>query len=691
MELVKSKDQEQKDGITGDSSKDSELLGLIEDFHDQYQCLYNLYNHLREESGKKYRVIKDGEGFSSPSSSSDTEYYSPDDRESQSPSWRSERRKELSALVKAHEIHGIQAEAQIKELEGQLSSLRLNLEAQLENKTEEAKQLGKENKGLQARVLELELISKEKGDEIANLLKKLQDKETNLTSKIEELMAKVGFLQQEVDTLRARKGEVEGKALYKKNEAVNQIRGLRDQVNAMHHDLACIKSQKNELERLLEGKNKEVKEKTMQVGSLKEEMGKKTKTEKRMQKERESFLVKVKDLESELESARNQNKKLEEQVDGKKHDLNLLKEENEKLLARISETKKPFKETADELHSLQKKYKNQESESSKKVRPLKAQIDDLHQELDYLQAQNSQLESQIVGERQKYTQNLNQMDQQKVKLTTKIADQQRVIKEHENTISKLTNESKQVQRQKMGSKASLQIAEKKMSELAEEYRRNLEDNIRVLHQRIRVAEQLHNENKDIYRLTKERLQEKTKLLDEKIATHEAGFKKAREILEPGNYALSVMESALRKMDNADLVNRISNISDEVVFAKSWVAETRNDVKGLNEKVDSLVAQLDDKEEQEFLLRDKVWKLEAKLGKQGGEKLNLTKSVSQLELKVGELEKKIKEKDEDLINLGEEKREAIRQLCLLIEYHRSHCDHLKKAISKMMGKKNKQNK
>ncbi|PPS09308.1 hypothetical protein GOBAR_AA11336 [Gossypium barbadense] len=71
-----------------------------------------------------------------------------------------------------------------------------------------------------------------------------------------------------------------------------------------------------------------------------------------------------------------------------------------------------------------------------------------------------------------------------------------------------------------------------------------------------------------------------------------------------------------------------------------------------------------------------------------QKLKLLKAVSVLEKKVGELEKINKEKDATLFSREEEKREAIRQLCLLIDYHRTNCDFLKTYINeKQHGIKN----
>ncbi|RHN43444.1 hypothetical protein MtrunA17_Chr8g0387901 [Medicago truncatula] len=62
-------------------------------------------------------------------------------------------------------------------------------------------------------------------------------------------------------------------------------------------------------------------------------------------------------------------------------------------------------------------------------------------------------------------------------------------------------------------------------------------------------------------------------------------------------------------------------------------------------------------------------------------MNVTTIVVELKKRVEELEKLMEEKEEGMLNLGEEKREAIRQLCLRIDYHRERNDYLKEFISK----------
>lgn len=96
-----------------------------------------------------------------------------------------------------------------------------------------------------------------------------------------------------------------------------------------------------------------------------------------------------------------------------------------------------------------------------------------------------------------------------------------------------------------------------------------------------------------------------------------------------------------------------------------------------------------KKEQEYLLREKVEKLEVKVSKEEEQKENLTGAVKQLEKKVEVLEMMMKEKDDGILCLGEEKREAIRQLCLWIDYHRSRYDHLKEVLSTVVVRHQRQ--
>ncbi|GLT78128.1 hypothetical protein SLA2020_496740 [Shorea laevis] len=98
-----------------------------------------------------------------------------------------EKDREISTLTDIHVAHGNQSSARIKELEAQVTGLELELESsqahnrdvevQIENKATEVKQLGEENAALQARILELEMMSEKRKDELSAFAKKLEDNE----------------------------------------------------------------------------------------------------------------------------------------------------------------------------------------------------------------------------------------------------------------------------------------------------------------------------------------------------------------------------------------------------------------------------------------------------------------------------------------------------------------------------------
>ncbi|CAH1451537.1 unnamed protein product [Lactuca virosa] len=80
-----------------------------------------------------------------------------------------------------------------------------------------------------------------------------------------------------------------------------------------------------------------------------------------------------------------------------------------------------------------------------------------------------------------------------------------------------------------------------------------------------------------------------------------------------------------------------------------------------------------------LMKEKVVKTVKELKVVEGEKERLMKKadekISEKDDKIKELEILVNVKDKNLLDLGEEKREAIRQLCILVDYQRDRYDHL----------------
>ncbi|VVB09554.1 unnamed protein product [Arabis nemorensis] len=208
-----------------------------------------------------------------------------------------------------------------------------------------------------------------------------------------------------------------------------------------------------------------------------------------------------------------------------------------------------------------------------------------------------------------------------------------------------------------------------MEELAEDFRMKMEDHMWILYRRIHVAEQIHLESKNDYIKTRS----ETKENRGDLTVSETQFKKIKEMVEEG---LSGPEMAIKKLEEGkELTTRVTKIAKEIDTARKWVQEKKDKTK---HEVETLEAKLECREAQESLLKEKLSKLEAKLAEEGTGKLSLAKAMRRIK----KLEINVKERDVELLSLGEEKREAIRQLCVLVDYQRNLYDDLKTSIFKV---------
>ncbi|KAJ9148041.1 hypothetical protein P3X46_030137 [Hevea brasiliensis] len=755
LKLMKSNEQDKKGRSSEESRKRSEVIALVHEFHKQYQSLYAQYDHIRGEMGKRTRSRKEKEkekGDSSSAPSSDSEYYSSEDiendalrnrhnkasdiakieletanfeaaglmpiltsaaadKESLNSRYKAAfgkspraRKRELSNLVKTLELHGNQASAHIKELEGQLTVLRTELESlrslkneleeKIEGKETEARQLGETNVQLCARISELESMSEDKGNEISAAT----ENEKNLTSRIEVLMTQVNSLQPEMDSLRAEKAELEER---KRNEESAQVKGLKDdQANIIGQELESLGKEKTVPQLQLDVTTKEITEILTQIETLKEEIARKNVFEQGLLKEKEGFVVQMEDLKLKVNSLNDKNNELEEMIRSRNRETDELREEKGRLQARISEMEGSLMNKGQELSMVMKKCEDEENAASTQILSLKAQVNSLQQELDSLQSEKSTLDAQNDRLMRDSAHRQMQVENEILNLTSKIEEQQKNLKEKENTIKKFTEEQKLInhlsrdsQKKRLESpkyrsmdsaKLSHQVLERKIDELAEKFHMKMENYIRLLSQRIRVAEQIHAETKETYKNVIQKLEQENRELSGKKAIYEAELRRVREmLLEPESNILTGLDLMIRKIDeeNGNFLNRISRISKELQCAKHWITGKNDEIKKLKQNVESLTSQLE-KEERENLLKEKVEKLDtAEIIREGLEE-EKPNTAGQLERRVEDLEQQLEERDEILYNLGEEKREAIRQLSVLIDYHRHRYDHLKEAVSKM---------
>ncbi|KAH6805120.1 hypothetical protein C2S51_029951 [Perilla frutescens var. frutescens] len=656
-------------GINGNKEGNlkKEIIHLVEDFHQHYESLYSLYEDLREEA--KNNINGRDDGSSTPSDSE--EFYSPvdfmhknsmetssseivhvlrsDDETSdvedtilKDKLTSSSEVKETSFGSQSQDMNNffkdlrVQIEepnmthhksAQVKDLEREVARLKFEIETlcsqklqweqQVECKANEAMQMKERISRLQGRVLELESTCKEKE-----------------------------CLQLQVEALSHERDELEQRLSSEAKERTNEVKGLVEQVDCLHQELVSANIQKAELELEL---NKNLKNQSLidqgRIGG------------------KESSKSQVNDFHS--KDGRKSN--LQEQIAKTSQESNQSVDEKQELLRKMSQLQTSLLISERKLSSQEKKVKLSEDEFSAQIKSLNQKIKNHEKNLEALHKEKTSLKVEfeaLRNEKEKHTIELekekrelllikSKMERKNTELTTKIADQQKTLLELGDLVHKLKTDN-------IKSHPNFQLVEKKIEEMAEEFRKQFEDKYRTLSRRIRAAEKLHVDHKEWFLNTNEAYKQENKSEQEKI---EEGLRNIKDMSVTANDVLISLDSIVLKVDecNENFLNRISKTSCEVNYAKDWVRRKNNALLQVKHDLDDLLCQLDDKEAEILVFRERVWKLENKLR---------------------DTETKIKEKDEGVKELREEKREAIRQLCVWIDYHRCKTDYYKKMMKRM---------
>ncbi|CAJ1937300.1 unnamed protein product [Sphenostylis stenocarpa] len=671
LNLIKDESYNMEDGNHKYSRNWTKLMGQIEDLYKNHQSLYALYDRITEEFEKSVSRKTNRKVLLS-SSDSESEYFSSEEVDGNRRRLEKEhyyvsgfetpRQDFFDKGDSTDEVTNPEAtkfEEQLNLLMKEVESLKKqkkDLKREVESQTQEVKHLTSKNIELNDKVLELELLLKEEKGKGFDLQTKFNNNENQQKSSTADLRAKISELELETKLLKTHKNEMEEKIKCDKIEALTEREHLLEQLNMVQQKLDFVENENRELKAKMESQREQISQDFIEINNLKDNLVDVRLVEKHMVEEKERFLDRLKDLELNLESQTSQKNDLEEKLRDTSYAIKELTEENKTLQERNHELRITMTQKGEEISKFVREHENHKSGASMEVMTLKAKLNSMRLELDTMREQKNKLEQQNERSQKEYVESLTKMENLNAKLASQTSDQ-------EKTIEQLIEENKQAKIVASKLKFIQVTAERKINELAEGFRRKMEDNIRLLHQRIHVAEQLNNENKYSCKIAKQRYEEENKNMGKKIAS----YKEETTTRVPNGFeliALNGLDLATEKME--DHARRVTKMMCEVEFMKDWMKERNNEVKNLRDNVHCLRELLDQKEEQELLLRENLWKLEAEVSKEGGDKLNLRKEVSQLEKKVGRLEKSVKQKDEELANLGENKKEAIRQLCFVVD-------------------------
>ncbi|XP_071705321.1 uncharacterized protein [Rutidosis leptorrhynchoides] len=495
-------------------------------------------------------------------------------------------------------------------------------------------------------------------------------------------------LMKETDNLKDRLDEKEKKCPNLEKKSSLKMKVLEDRLNALKVEIETLNYQKNEheYEQEFKGRHDDFHRRKRQISGLKSveyafkekesEIFKKfDECEKIFNGKIEEYMDQVQNLrvkvdclraedrnftyekEKELESLRIRNQESEMEIERKTKEA----EDSHEVLEALTEKLKQMIVNEESLKTRVKDlevkivYERDECRLSKyENEDQRKTICELEEKLQEKDSRISTLESTIEGVKLDLTNKIKSLEQkfksleiEKVELEEKNDVLASTLEQRDLLVNKLNHEAK----------SSFRTTVKKMGEMVDEFRKKSEDSIRILSRRIRVAEQLHNETREWYKKTKEKNEEDKR-------DNELAFRSIKVITKMVSDTLSASETIGQRFAERcdDFTNRVSKVSCETNFVKDWAKRKNSDLVQVKEDYDALLVKLDDKEEEILVSRQKVLKLETK---------------------VRDLEKIMKEKDETLIGLQEEKREAIRQLCVWIDYHRSRSDYFKKAFSELV--------
>nr|XP_010314498.2 COP1-interactive protein 1 [Solanum lycopersicum] len=723
--IVKLSKSMNKGSREGNTRRRAELIQLVDDLHKQYQSLYAKYENLKgevkynlcakagDDAASSSSSVSDSEAYHSPwqFAGEGTSYFSnttnhenasldldslPDSPTSsvQEPESRdffkdlnnqgtensmteklmnesawlkeklTEKEEDILSLTKKYEVHESERLAEIKTLEDQIEMMKIELETSCVQK----KELGEKFTCKSNEFKQMEAAFQEKSDQFSSLLTRFEENQTNSKSKIDDLMAQAKSLQQELDSLHTerneqlksfnnQKREMELSLEKKCHEGTVEVKDLNEKIKFLQQELEATSHRKSEVEMSLKEKNEELSECHLQIENLKEKLTRASSIEKEILKAKEG-------LQLEVDSLCSQKSDLEKQIRDINQEAHRSQLEKEELTDKMKELETILLEKKHEMSTLQKKHEAYTNENS----AMATQINTLQQQLRTEETEKVLLLSQLEKDKHNSYNSLTHMEKKNIDLTTKITDQAKSIRENEDIIKKLNEEHRQMKIRLEDSKSNLQSAEKKIEEMTEDLRKKFEDGLRILSRRIRVAEQMHLENKEWYQKTRDSYEKENNDLKEKNSRLQVGVRGIKDMTLTANDTLASLDTIALKFEECTghFFNRMSKVSCELKFVKDWVMRKNKAIVHVQDDLDCLLEQLDIKEAEILVYREKVWKSDNK---------------------VRELEKMIKEKDDSMLALKEEKREAIRQLCIWIDYHRSRSVYYQKSLSVFGSRKN----
>ncbi|KAK9121719.1 hypothetical protein Syun_019336 [Stephania yunnanensis] len=617
----------------------------------------------------------------------------------------------------------------VNDLQQELDLLRARkneLEEQIASKDNDIKQLREETlelklavTGLQDKILKLESTIKHSTDEVSSLLERLRDSENHSSSKIEDLTTQVTSVQLELDSVVAQRNQLEQEIGRRNQEITDHL----VQLESLNSELDSLRAEKNRLEeekmieflkreKLLEENSgleqtvTELQDKILNLETLsKMKEDENLSTLKKLEDTENGASIQIKQLtddaqnqQLELEALRNLKCELELQNEQIAENLTRVENVNLEMTSKIEARETMLKEQQDTFCKLNEEYKQLEERFEKSKEDLHAAEQMIREREEQLQLELKSKDEQILrfqeesallrkeidtiqGEVGKLRMKSNEHEEKQRELGDELqrVEQERArINEEKNDL--LQSKDKTIERME----ATLGEAQEEIRRLHEEVS-SVEVKLRLANRKLQITEQLLIEKEESHKQIEERFVLENKSLKEQIGGLSEQVTFAKGTMVTTENALAELELVFQKhdQDQVSFSKRILHLSEDLQVARKWVSGMKIERRELKKEMSHLVEELGEYKELISAQMKKIEKLEKMMSESRVEKEGLLIIISGLEKRTTELERKTKEIELAVVDREEEKREAIRQLCLWIDYHRENFDYVKELLSKTL--------
>lgn len=581
---------------------------------------------------------------------------------------------ELIEKVKSAGNSDPDSSAKIKELEDKIAELNQQI-GEL-NKRPTNEQLTEVNNKLTKAEQDL-ATEKEKVNNLQNDLNTANLSISDLQDKLDKATQAGNISQAEVDRLKGELDSAKQQLIDKQADLDNKVATITD-LNQQIADL-----------------NKTIKEKDATIADLREQLDKITKEKNNISTEKGKVDEKVNELNNQIEELNGKIAKKDEEI-GKKNDK--ITELDSKVAANnaiIEEKDKLIKALRDRIATLEGQIveltKQSQNNNNSKIEELKNTIESLNNKINELTTENQALKAeneQLKSKKQELEAENNQLKQDKQKLLSQLEAQKSENKKLLKQIAELQDQIANLRRQNEENLAKIKNLIDSNTELINKIATNETE-------LARLRDELASKAGRIRQLTEENSSLKQQLEELKNST-----KGSKEIIDALNKEIAILRAKVETLQQSVDILSSSTLSQKYIQSQKDLAAAKEQLEQANSRIAELERQLEEAKSQckpeNGQSAQKIAELERQLEASKAENTKLSqeladlkattdKKIAELNKQLGikdgtisELEKKLKEKEDELNRLLEEKNNIKKEN-----------DNLKKENDKLKENSNKQ--